>query len=281
MNKINDVTEAWGQYVLARQYLMEHAPHMLTPLEVPATVTKPVETPLESMYKDVASLMAMKGKLEWVIDQEEDREAELLIAENDLSGGARHASIAERLEALECDHREHERDIRVLKQKQEGMNNQLSRFTVKLPALEKSVFELVQAKEAKEAQDAADLEAVKEWKPTQEEVDRLAKQFQEYDPLGGWVATMRDKVAQVAPSEEEVQNLASKVKAYVDGLPETGELRKMVSKELKEVSDLAAQLNIDIRSQLGSILDNASKAVAPKKPRAPRKPRSTDDKPTS
>jgi len=105
MNQPHDVTEAWGQFILARDYLLKHAPHMLVS-QAYGTPPQPQvqETATDILSKDLVELIALKEKMKWVIAQEEERELDLHIrAEDDGAMTVEEVleSLTERLASLE------------------------------------------------------------------------------------------------------------------------------------------------------------------------------------
>lgn len=221
--KIKDVNEAWGMFVLAREYLKQHAPHLL----IENVVSKPQDPVVSAMYAELAELISLKDKIKWAIGQEEDRELDLHVRLEDP-------------EALTPEQR-----FEMVDEKIESLSGRLQLTTNNCAHIRQLLVDLT------------------------ERVNRLETA---YDPLGGWLTTNKKAV------EDHVKTAANKMRECLADLPTTDEVHAKVSKELDGLGDAAARLNNDLRARVGSALDKAAKAVAPKKPSAPRKPRST--KPT-
>lgn len=123
MNQPHDVTEAWGQFILARDYLLKHAPHMLVS-QAYGTPPQPQvqETATDILSKDLVELIALKEKMKWVIAQEEERELDLHIrAEDDGAMTVEEVleSLTERLASLEG-------RVQLLANGQSHLRNQIS-----------------------------------------------------------------------------------------------------------------------------------------------------------
>lgn len=131
MNQPHDVTEAWGQFILARDYLLKHAPHMLVS-QTYGTPPQPQvqETATDILSKDLVELIALKEKLKWVVAQEEERELDLHIrAEDDGAMTVEEVleSLTERLASLEG-------RVQLLANGQSHLRNQISVINEQLSA---------------------------------------------------------------------------------------------------------------------------------------------------
>lgn len=131
MNQPHDVTEAWGQFILARDYLLKHAPHMLVS-QAYGTPPQPQvqETATDILSKDLVELIALKEKLKWVVAQEEERELDLHIrAEDDGAMTVEEVleSLTERLASLEG-------RVQLLANGQSHLRNQISVINEQLSA---------------------------------------------------------------------------------------------------------------------------------------------------
>lgn len=257
--KINDVSEAWGAYVLAREYLVQHAPHLL----IETLSSKATDPVVGALYADLVELVAIKDKIKWAIGQEEQREVD-----DHVMSETSQPTLEERvsnLESMGTVLEDLETTVKAQSDVIKGLNKQLAKFQTQLAELEPPV-QMPKDEEPTQEED--------EWKPTQAQIDQLVKEFQEaeYDPLGGWIT----KVAK--DTEGRMKQAANHVRECLKHIPNADPVYEAASKELDELVDAAGKLGIDLRTQAGSLLDKAAKAVTPKKPRAPRKPRAT--KPT-
>lgn len=261
MKKINDVSEAWGVYVLAREYLLEHAPHLLIET-LPSKAADPV---VSVMYTELSELIKLKGKIEWVINQEEERELDLHITEEDstVMTTAEHLAHLDEQIAESITPR-----INSVVTQYSWLRNNHAEVVQELNSLKERVRILEGGSGASKVFTAGD----KDWKPTEAELKELIEQFKkaEQDPNGGFVNVVREGVA---VTEDTIRDLAGQVRDFAEKLPKSSEIRKALATELEEVVEMAAQAKIDLREQLGGLLSTAAEAVTPKKPRAPRKPR--------
>lgn len=253
--KIKDVNEAWGMFVLAREYLKQHAPHLL----IESLAAKPQDPVVNAMYAELTELIALKDKIKWAIGQEEDRELDLHVRLEDP-------------EALTPEQR-----FEIVDEKIESLSGRLQLTTNNCAHIRRLLVDLTERVNRLEDQPKGENSKTvisSDTVPSQEQMDKLIREFKEAEqnPLGGWITTNKKAV------EEHMKTAADKVRECLADLPTTDQVHAKVSKELDELVDAAARLNIDLRARVGSALDKAAKAVAPQKPRAPRKPRST--KPT-